>query len=339
MSIIPVEVPTGAIRYNTDSNKMECFDGTKWWEIAVSSPDLNGGARGVFMGGSVYPSTKKDEIDYITISSAGNAIDFGNLTSAVQSPTGFASATRAFSSGGIVSSETDTIEYVTFSSLGNATDFGNLTDTKEQGSGLSNATRGIYAGGYNAPSNVGINIIDYVTMSSAGNAVDFGDLTALRWGLGSFANPIRGIMAGGRAPGASQAIDFITIPTKGNAQDFGDLSVLGGGMNNDGCSNATRGVWMGGYNAGPAKSTNIETVMIASLGNSVKFGDMGSACALGGAVASPVRGVAPLGDVGGSVVNTIEYISLQTAGDAVDFGDLTVARCILASGSNAHGGL
>ena len=50
MSRIPVEVPTGAIRYNTDSNKMECFNGTKWMQVAVSSPDLNGGARGVFGG-------------------------------------------------------------------------------------------------------------------------------------------------------------------------------------------------------------------------------------------------------------------------------------------------
>ena len=47
MSMIPVEVPTGAIRYNTDSNKMECFDGTKWYEISVSSPDLGAGARGL----------------------------------------------------------------------------------------------------------------------------------------------------------------------------------------------------------------------------------------------------------------------------------------------------
>ena len=50
MSLPPVTVPTGAIRYNTDSNKMECFNGTKWWEISVSSPDLDGGARGLTSG-------------------------------------------------------------------------------------------------------------------------------------------------------------------------------------------------------------------------------------------------------------------------------------------------
>ena len=53
MSIVPESVPTGAIRYNTDSNKMECFDGNKWWQVSVSSPDLNGGTRGFFAGGKM----------------------------------------------------------------------------------------------------------------------------------------------------------------------------------------------------------------------------------------------------------------------------------------------
>ena len=55
-------VPTGAIRYNTDSNKMECFDGTKWWQIAVSSPDLNGGTRVLNMGG--YAPAYAANIEY-----------------------------------------------------------------------------------------------------------------------------------------------------------------------------------------------------------------------------------------------------------------------------------
>ena len=66
MSIIPVEVPTGAIRYNTDSNKMECYNGTKWMQIAVSSPDLDGGARGTFYGGHNASPGYSDVIDYVT---------------------------------------------------------------------------------------------------------------------------------------------------------------------------------------------------------------------------------------------------------------------------------
>ena len=78
MSLIPKTVPTGAIRYNTDSNKMECFNGTKWMQVAVSSPDLNGGSRGLFGGG--YTPSFINTINYITIETAGNAIDFGDLT-------------------------------------------------------------------------------------------------------------------------------------------------------------------------------------------------------------------------------------------------------------------
>ena len=51
MSINPVEIPTGAVRYNTDSNKMEVYIGDTWMEVSVSSPTLDGGARGLILGG------------------------------------------------------------------------------------------------------------------------------------------------------------------------------------------------------------------------------------------------------------------------------------------------
>ena len=44
-------IPTGAVRYNTDSNKMEVYIGSTWMEVAVSSPILDGGARGIRAGG------------------------------------------------------------------------------------------------------------------------------------------------------------------------------------------------------------------------------------------------------------------------------------------------
>ena len=80
MSLTPREIPTGAVRYNTDSNKMEVYIGSTWMEVAVSSPNLDGGARGVFGGSYTYTSyAKTNIIDFITIPSAGNAIDFGDL--------------------------------------------------------------------------------------------------------------------------------------------------------------------------------------------------------------------------------------------------------------------
>ena len=51
MSLTPkTPIPEGAIRYNTDSNKMEVWIGDKWMIVATSSPNLDGGSRGLIMG-------------------------------------------------------------------------------------------------------------------------------------------------------------------------------------------------------------------------------------------------------------------------------------------------
>ena len=83
MSINPREIPTGAVRYNTDSNKMEVYIGDTWMEVAVSSPNLGdssspAGTRGLFFG-EFDDSSNTPTIDYVTISSTGNAVDYGDI--------------------------------------------------------------------------------------------------------------------------------------------------------------------------------------------------------------------------------------------------------------------
>jgi hypothetical protein len=39
------------------------------------------------------------------------------------------------------------------------------------------------------------------------------------------------------------------------------------------------------------------------------------------------------------ITNVIEFITIATAGNTTDFGDLTQARRALGSASNGHGGL
>ena len=98
MSIIPVTVPTGAIRYNTDSNKMECFNGTQWMEVSVTTPDLNGGARGFHNGGRKTPGyAYSDQIDAYNIATAGSVFDFGDMTAITNNSSdgGCGNATRA----------------------------------------------------------------------------------------------------------------------------------------------------------------------------------------------------------------------------------------------------
>ena len=43
--------PAGSIRFNTDSAKMEIYNGDKWWNIDSTSPEVQtGGTRGVHFG-------------------------------------------------------------------------------------------------------------------------------------------------------------------------------------------------------------------------------------------------------------------------------------------------
>ena len=39
-------IPSGAMRFNSDSQKLEYWDGSQWVQVHTFSPNLNGGARG-----------------------------------------------------------------------------------------------------------------------------------------------------------------------------------------------------------------------------------------------------------------------------------------------------
>ena len=97
------------------------------------------GQTGVFGGGSL--GTGDDTIDYITITTTGNATDFGDLTVG-RGGSGACSNTtneRACFSGGSTGTAVNTIDYVTISTTGDAADFGDLTQARENLVGTSNA--------------------------------------------------------------------------------------------------------------------------------------------------------------------------------------------------------
>ena len=261
---------TGALRYNTDSNKPELYDGSQWAEVQSSRPDLNGGARGVF-GGGLTPSpavnTYTNVIEYVTISSTGNAIDFGDITTPTFGTGSCASTTRGVLGGGNVPGNVNVnvIEYVTISSTGNAADFGDLTQARRGITACSSSTRGIIAGNFSSPAIS--NIIEFVTISTLGNAFDFGDLTQSKAAVSSCSNSTRGLFAGGIVPASQNTIEFITISTTGNAQDFGDLTQARYSLSS--CSSPIRGVFSGG-----AYFNIIDYVTIMSAGNAIDFGDL-----------------------------------------------------------------
>lgn len=183
------------------------------------------------------------------------------------------------------------------------------------------AARGLFGGGYVSAT---VNTIVYVSIASTGNATDFGDLsTTTFYQPGACASSTRGLFAGGI--GGGNVIDYITISTLGNATDFGDLTVARKGI--AGLSNSTRGLFCGGeqltYNT-------IDYVTIASAGNATDFGDLTGLFWLSAGCASSTRGIIAGGQSNipsnYTYSNVIQYVTIASAGNATDFGDLTVGR-------------
>ena len=341
--------PPGSIRFNTDSAHLEYWNGSVWLEFEASSVELGNhlvtnsaggtGVRGLTGGG--YASSKSDVIDYFTISTLGNAQDFGNLSEARYWTSSHASSTRGVWGGGGVHptspNKTDRIDYVTIASTGDAIDFGNLDASRYGLGSCSNQTRGLFAGGYQVPGSQ-ISNIDYITIASNGtNAQDFGDLTVARYYMTALASSVRGLFLSGRS-GTSpytyySTIDYVTIPSQGHAQDFGNLlAVVAGGQ---AASNPTRGIYAGNENT---PINTIQFITIATTGNSQDFGDLTANQQQGSATASPTRCVISGGYVA-AYVDTIQFVTIATTGNATDFGNLTVARGNNGSCSNGHGGL
>jgi len=285
-------------------------------------------------GGGQEPSPANEvkNIDYITLSSGGTALDFGDLQQTRQAISSFGSSTRGFWAGGRdAPANYDIIEFVTFSSTGNFTDFDNLESEKQGPFAFSNATRGIVGGGYNKIT------IDYITMSSSGGVQDFGDAVNDRSGVyqTGIMTPTRGVYnrsLDGSPLAGTRELDFVIIATTGSVNEFGDLARLRAAPGAS--SNPVRGIFFGGYSP---DTSSIEHVRMASGGQGADFGDLLRDTKYNvGNCATPTRGFC----AGGSPYTTdIQYMNLTSEGNAVKFGDLSTAAAYKAGISNAHGGL
>ena len=238
-----------------------------------------------FNSGRRTPSTNPDNIiDYVTISSSGNAIDFGDMTDHRRLGASFSSSTRGIMAGGITPSRVNVIDYVEMSTKGNANDFGDTFHLFANAmNGISNGIRGVYNGGQDGSSNIS-EIIQTVTISSKGNASKFGELTNKRRSTGTCSNSTRGVFAAGYNGGSGlTSIEFITISSEGNGTDFGDLARSGTTTYTSGSASQTRAFFSGGYYE-PAITEEIDYLLYSSGGNTKPFGDLavttesGSAC-------------------------------------------------------------
>ncbi len=328
--------------YGTEFRGVTTFDTQGYFVPPSGTTEQRGRGRGFFAGGGTTPNYT-NAIDFITISSSGNAQDFGDLTQEKQSLGGTANSTRGIFASGYntpvfpaTGNNTDRIEYITTATTGNALDFGNLDSAIRYASCAANSTRGLIAGGY-YPSY--IDRIEYITIASLGDAQTFGTLTASATATdkAGLSSPTRALFAGGENGSGNMTLtDYVTIASTGNAQDFGDLTAAR--RRAASASSGTRGLVANGYN-GSAYVNTIDYVTIASTGNAQDFGDTSqSRSSSKGQVSSTIRGVFGSGATP-NLTNTIDYVTIASTGNASDFGDTNGSLFEQAGCSDSHGGL
>ena len=233
----------------------------------IESTYSNGGGcssetRGLTGGSGPGSNT----IQYITIASSGDSIDFGDLSVGRGYSSGTSSSTRGiWVAGATPSANTNTIDYAEISTLGNAADFGDISSLTNDVGTCASPTRGIVAGGA-----AGRDVIEYVTFASKGNATDFGTMKRQSEYSGH-SNTVRGIFMS-RHNGS----ESVTLATGGNAQYFADLRI-NARLECATTGNMTRCVIGGGYT--PAHTNSMEYVTISTEGSAADFGDMMSAVA------------------------------------------------------------
>ena len=223
---------------------------------------------------------------------------------------------RAVYAGNIYNGTGDDIGQFDITTLGNATGFGGLISNHEDGghAALSNGTKALFAGGPRDANRT--DDIEVITISTPATATDFGDLLAANSVMDGIHSGSYGFFAGGDvAVGYTDVIQTVVVDTPGNASSFGTLDE--GDFQNGIVTDNSR-VVRGG------KGTTFYDLQYwsnVSMTTASDFGDWaGGSRAAASAVGAGDRGIF----MGGTYddYTHMEYISIQTPGNAVAFGNL-----------------
>ena len=80
------EIPAGAMRFNSDSQKLEYWNGSAWFQVHTATPDLASAGDELLVlvvYGQVvvkHLHVSVNTVEYVNISSTGDVVNFGDLT-------------------------------------------------------------------------------------------------------------------------------------------------------------------------------------------------------------------------------------------------------------------
>lgn len=242
-----------------------------------------------------------------------------------------------------------TVRYVNIDVRSNASTFG----TSRGGSACASATRCVLSGGGGTYGDYP-NYIDYLTFATLGNYSAFGNLLRSAYAVRACSSPTRGVVGwGGLGPwgidNLVKNMDYFTIATTGNSASFGNLSRTG--CNGTAIGNATRGLFTfgRGYSGGyEYPNRQIDYISFATTGDSASFGNLYNSESLSlSRCASSTRVVWGSGYfeyIQGEtnmywLTNAMTYSTFATAGDSVNFGNMSRQKYATAGCSSATRGI
>ena len=320
------------------------YRGTRAWGTGGTRGDEIGGTYAGPVGGG------STDVHYFDIVTRSNSTEVGGILSYLpdvnNASAGFIAASttgsKAITIGGARSTtwveDIHTFDTVT---LANSTSFGTSgTDLHgTQGVGTCNdgfrtvahATRN-----HGASTNL-YNKLHYVTNAQEGNSTEFGELTYSVDKPGLTNDATRGIICGGNlGTYGSNTVNYITIQTVGNATSQGSLDQTGGYRLHAVTGDDTYAVIAGGRIGMPGGSTanlhwkEMKYLNIQSLADAQTFGNVNKGRNKHAATSDGTTGVVWGGDMltadnggtTGSYSLYAEYFTIQTPGNATDFGFL-----------------
>ena len=132
-----------------------------------------------------------------------------------------------------------------------------------------------------------------------------------------------GFRGAGGGDGTTNLIQYVTIANTGNAASGGSLTQARQYL--VGCSNGTRGLYMGGVAGNGVTDFNIIDYLTCATpdGNATDFGDLTLKRAGVAAGCDGVRALCMGGYDAGNYQNIIDYVAVAITGNATDFGDLS----------------
>jgi len=343
----PSSPKNGALWWDSANDKVKVYIDGGFKEVELNASST---AAATHYGDRAHKAgvshTNTDRIEYWDMTSAGNAADFGNLTTGGYARQGMASdGTRIYMP---LYKDTTQIDFWASATLGNASDYGDLqngtfdSDCESDGSKMLLVHGSAKTGSGNVTSGTGDKIEQFTigTGNAGVTATDFGNqLTSGNQYMRCVSNATRMLIGGGlNSSGVQDTIAYVTFATAGNAVDAGDLNLgryahaaAGSGAGDIGCFAG------GNYNNSGGYTNSIDQKNITNTNNATDFGDLATTPYYFDGCSNATKGhfLGGYDNAANAGTNSIQQITFDTASNATDFGDLLEVGWHVAASSGA----